>query len=217
MKYRLTLVDAPPDSAIGGFHQFETWEETQEQIFSVVTRASRAWSAMAIEQWGPPVAGKWVLKGYASQTTINELIAEAADTEESGEQFRRKLWRVLQRGCAQARKEWQQQAVRRAGESLAPHLARAAAKGCGVRISAKEVLRLQESTGVISLSVSLVNHLEERCGLCGLDYGECDENGTAVSFQLVCKHCVLEAKEERQLKRQKAVTTARYKQQKDSE
>ena len=217
MKYRLTLVDAPPDSAIGGFHQFETWEETQEQVFFVVTRANHAWSAMAIEQWRPSMAGKWVLKGYASQTTINELIAEAADTEESREQFRRRLWRVLQRGCTQVRKEWERQAVTRAGESLAPYLARAAAKGCGIRISAREVLRLQESKEVISLSVSLVNRLEERCGLCGLDYGECNENGTVVSFESVCEHCALEAKEQRQEKRRKAVMTARAKRQKDSE
>ena len=201
MKYRLTLIDQPPDSAIEGCREFETWEETQEHVFFVVRRAKPAWSALAIEYWGPPVTGKWVLKGYASQAAINEQIDEAADTDESGEKFRRRIWRVLQRGCTKTRKDWERRAMTRTGESLAPYLARAAAKGCGIRLSAKEVLRLQQSTGVISSSVSLANRMEERCCLCGLDYGECNEDGSVVSFESLCEHCAREVKDRRRKKR----------------
>ena len=197
MKYRLTLIDQPTDSAIEGCRKFETWKEPQEHVFIVVTMANRAWSALAIEYWGPPVAGKWVLKGYANQAAINEQIAEAAHTEESGEQFRRRIWRVLQRGCAKTRKEWERRAMARTGESLAQYLARAAAKGCGIRLSAREVLRLQKSMEVISPSVSLVNRTEERCCLCGLDYGERYEDGSVVSFESLCEHCAREVKDRR--------------------
>ena len=217
MEYRLTLIDQPPDSPIEGCREFETWAETQEYLFFVVTRASRPWSAVAIEYWGPPVAGKWVLKGYASQAAIDRLIAEAADTEESVEQFRRRIWRVLQRGCAKTRKDWERRAMTRTGESLAPHLARAAAKGCGIRLSAKEVLRLQQSMEAISPSVSLLNWRQEHCCLCGLDYGERHEDGRLIPFESLCEDCAREVTNRRLEKRRQATLTARSKRQKGPE
>ena len=202
MGYRLTLIDQPADSAIENVREFETWEETQEYLYFVVTRANRAWSALAIERWGPPMVGRWALKGYASEGQISKQIAEAADAEEPEEQFRKRIGRALQRGCAKARKDWGRNAMTRIGESLVPHLARAAAKGCGIRLSAKEVLRLQRSVGTISPSISLVTPSEERCCLCGLGYGECDAGGNVVSFEAVCADCARDSKGRRRNKRQ---------------
>ena len=216
MTYRLTLLDAPPDSPIGGCEEFETWEDTEEHILFVVTRANFAWTTIAIEEWQPD-GGKWVLYGYASNAAIKETNSKAAASADSREQYRKRIWRVLRRGCGKARKDWERKAMARTGESLAPYLARAAATGCGLRLTAQEVLRLQESAEVIAPSVNLVKPKEERCCLCGLDYGECNEDGSMVPFESLCEHCAGEVKVKKRQRRRQAVRTARTAARKDAE
>lgn len=212
MRYRLTLLDAPPDSPLGGPQKFEAWEDVQEQVWFVVTRAKRRWSAIAIEQW-PLHGGKWVLDGYATNAVIEEIIAkevaEAEEAEASRYRMRSRIWRALRQGCGKARKDWERKAMTRTGESLARDLARAAARGYGMRLTAQEVLRLQNSTEVISPSVRLVKPKEERCCLCGLDYGERDEEGGVIPFESLCAHCSGDVKDQRREKRRQAAKTTR--------
>lgn len=216
MRYRLTLLDAPPDSPIGGCEEFETWEDAEKQTLFVVTRAKFAWTAIAIEVWQPD-GGKWVLDGYASEAAIKEMNSKAAASDDSREQYRKQLLRVLRRGSGKVRKDWQRKAMTRIGESLAPYLARAAATGSGVRLTAQEVLRLQLSTEVIGPTVHLIKPNEERCCLCGLDYGECHEDGSVIPFQALCEYCAGEVKVKKREGQRQAVRTARTAARKDAE
>ena len=113
MEYRVTLVDAPPDSPFRDPEEFETWEKALEHILFLATRAERRWSAMALESRRMvPVQGLiwrdagWELTGYASREAIDSETAKSASASEPGEQTRSRIWRLLRRGRAKAAKDW---------------------------------------------------------------------------------------------------------------
>ena len=111
MRYRVTLVDAPPDFPFREIEEFKDWQKTLDHILFVSTRAKRRWSAIALESRRiVPVGGgkgrdaEWRLAGYAGRTAIDGEIAKAEAAEATREHTRSRIWRLLQRGRAKGRK-----------------------------------------------------------------------------------------------------------------
>ena len=83
-----------------------------------------------------------------------------------------------------------------------------------------KLLRIQESTMVFAPSVSLVHPKAENCCLCGMDYGECNIDGSVIPFQSLCELCARKVKDEagerRKTRLRALMKTARTAVQKDT-